>query len=60
MVTLLLKGRDLVDIWYLRSEGEWIYVGCGRCKRVDLTIVHNSSRLEYFIVVVVEFIFQWF
>jgi hypothetical protein len=32
MVTLLLKGRDLVDIWYLRSEGEWIYVGLGRCK----------------------------
>jgi hypothetical protein len=58
MAILFLKGRDPVDIWYARSEGEWICVGRGRCKRVDLTIVHSSSRLENCIMVVAKFIFQ--
>jgi hypothetical protein len=60
MVTLLLKGRDSVDLWYSRSEGEWICVGRGRYKQVDLTIVHSSNGPQNCIVVVAKFIFQWF
>jgi hypothetical protein len=60
MAILFLKGRDPVDLWYARSEEEWICVGRGRCKRVDLTIVHSSSRLENCIMVVAKFIFQQF
>jgi hypothetical protein len=60
MATLLLKGRDPIDLWYSRSEGEEICVGCGRCKQIDFTIVHSSNGYDNYIVVIAEFIFQRF
>jgi hypothetical protein len=60
MGIIYLKGGDPINLWYSISEGEWICVGHGRCKRVDLTLVHGSNGLKNYIVVVVEFIFQWF
>jgi len=56
----LLKVKDPIDFWYSISDRRRIYVGCGRCKWVDLTIVHGFSEPDNYIVVVVEFIFQWF
>jgi len=46
MTILLLKGENLVDLWYSKSEGEHICVGHGRCKRVDLTSINSSCELE--------------
>ncbi len=60
MTTLLLKGRDPIDLLYSKSEVEWICVGRGRCKWIDFTIVHSSSRLDNYIMLIVKFIFQWF
>ncbi len=58
MRTLLLKGRDPIDLLYSKSEVERICVDHGRCKRIDFTIVHSSSRLDNYIMVIVKFIFQ--
>ncbi len=58
MVTLILKGNDLIDLWYLRIERDQICIGHGRCIQVYLIILHSSSRLKNCIVVVAEFIFQ--
>jgi hypothetical protein len=58
--TFILKGGNLIDLWYLRSDGKRICVGCGRYKQTDLTIVHNFNKLETYIVMVVEFLFQQF
>ncbi len=60
MATLLLKGNDPIDLWYSRNEGDQICVGRGRCKQVDLTILHSFNRTYNCIVVVMEFIFQRF
>jgi hypothetical protein len=60
MATLLLKHNDLVDLWYSRNEGDKIFVGRGRCRQVDLTILHSFSRPKNCIVVVAEVIFQQF
>jgi hypothetical protein len=32
MRIIYLKGGDPIDLEYLRSEGEWICAGHGRCK----------------------------
>ncbi len=58
MTTLLLKGRDPIDLLYSKSEVEWICVGYGRCKRIDFIIVHSSSGVDNYIMVIVNFIFQ--
>jgi hypothetical protein len=55
-----LKVRDPIDLWYLISEGERICVGHGRCKEIDLTIVHGFNISKNCIVVVAKFIFQQF
>jgi hypothetical protein len=60
MAILHLKGKDPVDLWYSKNEGEWICVGCGRCKQVDFTIVHSSNGLDNYIKVIAEFILQQF
>jgi hypothetical protein len=58
MTTLLLKGRDPINLLYSKSEVEWICVGRGRCKRIDFTIVHSSNKLDNYIIVIEKFIFQ--
>jgi len=55
MTTLLLKGRDPIDLLYSKSEVEQICVGRGRCKRIDFTIVHSSSGLDNYIMVIVKY-----